>query len=283
MPDGPAGRGGQIGTNYGGRIQWDGAFSIANVPPGRYMLRARGDDGDTPQFGLQPVSLTGMDVDDMIVVLSNGATLTGTIAFLPGARLNARSRRRCASPPRPPISRRSAALSRPRGSTRTDASRWSACRPARISSGRAATCAGGASSRSRSTAATSPTRRSNCAARRTVANVAIVLTDKLSEINGKVTDQQDVPVPDVTVLVFSTDPAVWRPQSRHIMTARPDQTGQYRVRGLPAGDYYVATVDPTEQGEWFEPAYLDEQRIDAVRVTLSEGDVKTKDFTVSLK
>jgi len=26
-----AGRGGQIGANYGGRIQWDGAFTIANV------------------------------------------------------------------------------------------------------------------------------------------------------------------------------------------------------------------------------------------------------------
>ena len=38
------------GTNYGGRISWDGAFSIANVPPGRYMLRARGNDAEWPQF-----------------------------------------------------------------------------------------------------------------------------------------------------------------------------------------------------------------------------------------
>ena len=68
------------------------------------------------------------------------------------------------------------------------------------------------------------------------------------------------------MLAFPTDASLWRPQSRQIMTARPDQTGQYRIRGLPAGDYYLATVDPSEQGEWFEPAYLDEHRAGAARV-----------------
>ena len=42
-------------------------------------------------------------------------------------------------------------------------------------------------------------------------------------------------------------------------------------------------MDPSQQGEWFEPAYLDEHRTGAARLVLSEGDVKTKDFTVSLK
>ena len=37
----------------------------------------------------------------------------------------------------------------------------------------------------------------------------------------------------------------------------------------------MTTVDPTEQGEWFEPAYLDEHRAGAPRLTLGEGDVKT--------
>ena len=52
------------------------------------------------------------------------------------------------------------------------------------------------------------------------------------------------------------------------MTARPDQTGMFKIRGLPAGEYYLATVDPAEQGEWFEPAYLDQHRAGASRVTL---------------
>jgi len=55
-------RGNQIGQNFGARIQWDGSFTIGNVAPGRYILRARGTDSDTPQFGAQPISVNGDDV-----------------------------------------------------------------------------------------------------------------------------------------------------------------------------------------------------------------------------
>jgi hypothetical protein len=281
-PEGQAGRGGQIGANYGGRIQWDGAFTIASVPPGRYTLRARGDDDDPPQYAVQPVTLTGVDIDDMTVVVSSGATLTGTITFQPGkttvpdlaqvrvtapstdqsafggpqptARVDKDGRFSLAGVPAGPH------LIRPSGGTRG----WNL---------KSVTIDG------RDVTDTPVELRSA----QTLANVALVFTDELSEISGKVTDQQDVPAPDFTVLAFSTDPAFWRPQSRQIMTARPDQTGQYRIRGLPPGDYYLTTVDPAEQGEWFEPAYLDEHRVDAARLTLSNGDVKSKDFKVNLK
>src|SRR5262249_53584421 len=113
-----------------------------------------------------------------------------------------------------------------------------------------------------------------------VTNIAMVFTDRISEINGTVTNDHGMPAPELTVLAFSTDPSLWRPQARQIMTARPDQTGQYRIRGLPPGEYYLVTVDPAEQGEWFEPAYLDEHRAGAQRVTLSDGDTKTQDFKV---
>jgi hypothetical protein len=115
-----------------------------------------------------------------------------------------------------------------------------------------------------------------------LANVTVVFTDKQSEINGTVATANGTPVPDFTVLAFPSDPSLWRAQSRQIMTARPDQTGNYKIRGLPPGDYYLATVDPSQQGEWFEPAYLDEHRAGAARLVLGDGDVKTKDFTVSL-
>ena len=83
-----------------------------------------------------------------------------------------------------------------------------------------------------------------------------------------------------TVLAFSTNSSVWRPNSRQIATTRPDQTGMYKIRNLPAGEYYVVAVDPSEPGEWFEPAYLDQHRAGAARVTLGDGDVKTHDFRV---
>jgi hypothetical protein len=111
-PDNGGGQSNQIATNFGGRIQWDGAFTITNVPPGRYMLRARADDGETPQFGTQPISVNGEDVTDFTVVLSAGPTRHSS-----GFR-----RRRRISP--------TSAGSRARDSRRMAASRSPACRPA---------------------------------------------------------------------------------------------------------------------------------------------------------
>jgi hypothetical protein len=280
MSDSGGGRN-QIGVNYGGRIQWDGSFTIGNVAPGRYILRARGDDSEVPQFAAQPVSVNGDDLPDLIVVLSAGATITGTISFLPGGspapdytsfRITAPSTDQSDFGPQPnarvdkdgkfSLSGVSAGahLIRPSNGSRTwilksvtAGNRDITDVPFQVRSGEA------------------------------LSDVTVVFTDKQSEINGTLKTENGTPVPEFTVLAFPSDPSLWRPQSRHIATARPDQTGKYRIRGLPPGEYYLATVDPSQQGEWFEPAYLDEHRAGAARIVLSEGDVKTKDFTVSLK
>jgi hypothetical protein len=280
ITDGAPARG-QVGANYGSRIDWDGSFTIANVPPGRYVLRARGTDTEVPQFAAQPLAINGQDVDDVTVVLVPAARLTGTVSFLPG------------STPAPEIT--NVRITAPA----TDQDSFGPQQNARVDKDGRFALEGVAAGHhlirpngnlrgwvlksvtidGRDVTDTPVTVRSG----QTISDVAIVFTDKVSEINGTITDTQGGPMPDFTVLAFSTDPSVWRPQSRQIMTARPDQNGKFKIRGLPPGDYYLATVDPAEQGEWFEPAYLDEHRVDAARVTLSEGDVKTHDFRVTLK
>jgi len=277
-PDNGGGQRNQIATNFGGRIQWDGAFTITNVPPGRYMLRARADDGETPQFGAQPISVDGEDVTDFTVVLSAGASIGGMLTFLPGQ----------ANPPDPTQFRISAPS--------TDQSDFGRQPSARIEKDGRFTLTGvsaglhliraGGNSRDwilksvtvggRDVTDTPLQLRSGD----TVSNVVVVFTDRQNEISGAVTDEAGAAVTDFTVLAFPSDASLWRPQARQIMTARPDQTGKYRIRGLPPGDYYLVTVDPTEQGEWFEPAYLEDHRAGATRVTLGEGDVKTQDFRI---
>jgi hypothetical protein len=116
-----------------------------------------------------------------------------------------------------------------------------------------------------------------------VAGVSLVFTDRLTEVKGTVADQQGAPLTEYTVLAFPTDAAFWRPQSRHIMTTRPDQNGAFQIRGLPPGEYFLAAIDPEQQGEWFEPAFLDRQRSGADRFTLVEGDVTTQDVRVILR
>jgi hypothetical protein len=268
----------QIGANFGSRIQWDGEFSIANVPPGRYLLRARGDDTETPQHASQPISVNGTDLDGVTVVLAPGGTITGTVVFQPGeAQAPDLTQVRITAPS-------------------TDQSSFGPQPNARVDKEGRFTLAGvpagshlirpGGNMRGwvlksvsiggRDVTDTPLALRGG----ENVGNVDIVFTDKLTEINGTLANEQGTPVPDFTVLAFPTDGSLWRPQGRHIMTARPDQTGKYRIRGLPPGEYYLATVDPSEQGEWFEPSYLEEHRTGAARLTLSEADVKTKDFRI---
>jgi len=273
------GRGGGFGINYGSRISWDGTFEVTNVPPGRYTLEARGpNDDDEPKFATQPVVVGGsVDVDDVSVLLQPGGAITGTLNFPIGANdLPNLTQVRVSAPSLGPSAGNVAQgrvdvngqftitgiepgdhLIRPNGQLRS----W---RLASVTvNGRDVTdvpIALRASER--------------------VSNVVITFTDKTTEIDGTLTQTNGTPVTEYTVLAFSTDPSFWQPQSRHIATARPDQTGKYRIRGLPAGSYYMATVDPTEQGEWFEPSYLDEHRNGAARITIADGDVKTQDFRI---
>jgi len=273
------GRGNQIGMNYGGRIQWDGEFTIANVPPGRYTLRARGDDSEIPQYAAQPVTITGEDLSDMTVVLAPGATITGTVSFLgaPGASPDPSQFRITA-----PAADQSNVGPQPNARVGKDGAFELSGVPAGSHLIRSAGNARGFILKSvtvngRDVTDTPVPLRAG----ETLANVAVVFTDQQNEINGTVTNEQGTALPDYTVLAFSTDPSLWRPLSRQIMTARPDQTGKYRIRGLPRGDYYLVAVDPAEQGEWFEPTYLDEHRAGAQQLTLGDGDVKTQDFKIA--
>ena len=276
---GGGGRGNQIGMNYGGRIQWDGAFTIGNVAPGRYMLRARGDDGDTPQYAAQALTVSGDDLDDVTVMLAPAATITGTVTFAGTAGATPDlSQFRITAP--------SAEQSDVGPQQNARIGKDGTFAIVGVAAGshfvRSAGAARGFILKSVAINGRDVTDAPlTLRAGETLANVSVVFTDQQNEINGTLTNEQGTPVPDYTVLAFSTDSSLWRPQSRQIMTARPDQTGKYRIRGLPKGEYYLVAVDPAEQGEWFNPQYLDEHRQGASRVTLSDGDTKTHDFKVA--
>ena len=262
------------GTLLNGQTQGDGAFTVRNVPPGRYLAIARfgGRRFDNPLFAMQSITVDGQ--------LAAGATVTGTVVFesstLPPAddlsRVRVSTRPLRALPfggdgatgvesdgtfelTNVPMGAQLFGVNAPdpwhlkaiyvNGQEVTDV-------PLEF----------GAGSR--------------------VENVSVVLTDRVSELSGLVSDGSGRPLPEFTVVAFSIDTDLWRSRSRQIAVARPDQNGRYQVRGLPAGDYYIVAVDGIQQGAWYDPSLLGQLSRDAGRVTIRDGELNTLDLQLDL-
>jgi hypothetical protein len=85
----------------------------------------------------------------------------------------------------------------------------------------------------------------------------------------------------MTVILFPADERLWLPQSRQIATARTDTAGSYQLSPVPPGEYLVVAVEEVDQGEWFDPTYLDQIRNRATKIRIEEGDQRTQDLKVA--
>ena len=114
----------------------------------------------------------------------------------------------------------------------------------------------------------------------TLNGVRVVLTNRPSDVRGSLLDEKKQPA-DGTVVIFPEDPARWREESRTIKAARPDQRGEFSIKGLPAGRYLIAAVDYVQEGLWFDPEFLAELRPRAGRLTLADAENKRIDVTLT--
>ena len=63
--------------------------------------------------------------------------------------------------------------------------------------------------------------------------VQLILTDRVATVAGQVTDDKNAPIAEGAVLVFHRDAEKWPDESRYLRAVRPDQQGQFEIRGLP--------------------------------------------------
>jgi hypothetical protein len=284
-----------------GRSQADGTFVISNVPPGRYIAVARsGGRNNDPRTAMQSIVVNGQNVGGVSLVLQPGVTLSGNITVESSgtAAPTDYSGFRVDVPDVTPLpfgggggggrgGLAGGAGRAERNGTFQVGNLLPGRHYIRITGGGQ----GQAQGRGQGQSQGQWTLKSVLVAGQDVTdqpvdlkpgqnveNVTIVLTDRSTEIAGTVRDRKNAPATGLTVIAFSSDQQYWRAQSRHIQVVRTDADGAFRLRGLPAGDYLIVAVDDVAQGEWFDPAYLEQARGSATRITLTEGEKKTLDL-----
>jgi len=292
-PQDSTARGPLGGAILNGRALQDGTFSIANVPPGRYVAIARsGGRQNEPRTAVQPVIVNGQNITGITLVLQPGVSLSGNITVESSGTPSPTdySAFRIDAPEVSPL---------PIGGGGGRGGPYGTGRAAANGSFQVPNLLPGkhyiritGQPQAQGPTATQWTLKSIIAGGQDVTdsgvdlkpgenldNVMIVMTDRATDLSGTVRDAKGGPAPALTVIAFSTDPQTWRAQSRYIQAARTDQNGLYHMRALPPGDYYVLVTDNVEQGEWFDPAFLEQARQAATRTSLGDGDKKTLDLS----
>jgi hypothetical protein len=294
----------------------DGRFRIPNVAPGQYLLVARGTmggpagremreamtaleerrvavagrgagRGQVPDavrlWAMTDVSVDGRNVDNLVLTLQPGMTVSGRVAF-DGA---------TAQPPAD-LSRLRVSLSpfAPTAATRLLATAVQG----RVDASGKFTIAGVSPGRYRLTgsgAGPGWTVGSSVVSgqdtldvplevkpNQSVSNAVLTFTDRQTEVTGTLVDAKGQPAPDYTIIIYPAEREYWTPQSRRVQSARPATDGRFIFRNLPAGEYRVAAVLDPEPGTWYDPQFLQQLESSSMHVPLGPGEKKVQNLRV---
>ncbi len=260
----------------------DGTFTIARLPPGRYVLIARASAAASGQllFASQPLTLAGQSLANLSVALGPGATISGQVelqggspstSLLRGLRIGVQS------PDPIPLANEAASRVGSDGSFAVDGV------PAGRYLLRVSGMPKGWALRAVVVNGVDVTDTPVDVAGGGIANVRLVLVDRTTRLSGTVRDDSGQPAPFATVVAFADDSTRWGPTSRYVQAVQPDQSGAFQISGLPPATYLLVAADSVERGEWLDPSFLDQMRPFGERLTLGDGEVKNQDLKLKTR
>ena len=297
-------RGEMAGLNpYGGQLQADGTFTIPNVPPGEYVVRANARPQTPPAPGRPPAP----PVFSMAIVTVSGEDLTGvTLAPFAPAVISGRvvfADQGAAQTIKPSAIRINALAMNPEQGMTTfgpvafnaageelppirDDFTFSFTAPAgpvllraTLPPPASGSSWGLTAIRVHGVDVTDTTVELKPG--EVVDDVEAELTNRMPQVSGLITQPDGRPAAAARILLFSQNRDLWTAASnRHVLTIQAGEDGRYNVGSLPPGSYYAAAFDRTETGnEWQDPDFLSNIR-GSTSVSLAAGESKTLDLKV---
>ena len=262
-----------------------GAFTFPAVPPGQYRLQmtARPTPSGTNNelfWTDMPMTITGADVDGVVVVTRPGLRLAGRLEF-------EGTTPRPTGPPQRPTMTVPIVLERtdgpapvPRGATS-----WS-------QDGFALTGIPGGRYRVRVSNSPAGWMFKSAALNgvdvsempfdfsRDVSDLVITFTDRWTGVSGVV---QGTGADAAVVLVFPADAQAWTnygTTSRRLKSTRPNAQGRFGLSSLPPGDYFIVAIPDEQSSDWTDPKTLDALARLATQISIGDGDHRTIDLRV---
>ena len=290
------------------RIGVDGAFTLPGVTPGQYLVQVQtadiSDRRGQPrggfqeirgyEFALVPLVVKDAAINDLRVVTAQGGSATGRVVFDEGAqpRFGPNSLSLAAAPVGIPLSRMNSQSARARVHTDWTFEFAGLVGPRVF---RVADLPGWTLKAVRRNGTDITDVPLEFSGGGSVAGIEIVMSNRITEMTGGVRDAAGRAVADYAVVVFAEDASRWKSfnvpsqigprsqaaslapfgtASRFVQIGRPNQQGQFRIAGLPAGRYLAVALESIEDGAWYDPALLERLRPHGTEVSLAEGERK---------
>lgn len=261
----------------------DGSFKVSNAPPGRFTLNASTGastvSNGSREVATQPIVIGSDDVVGFNLHAPKPALISGLVVkedgdtepVPAGVQLRVFS-----ANPAEDLADMGAILR-----TNSDGSFQNAVRPGRVRVELAGSAPGWYVSRillgSRDVTDEGIELRSDTQ----VNDIRVCLTRQVSVISGDASDAAGRPARDYVVSIFAKNDTEWGFRSRRVAAAKSDQEGRFVLRGLPAGEYYVAALDYLEQGEAGDPEVLQAIRDNARLITIAAAESKVLKLQVN--
>lgn len=113
-----------------------------------------------------------------------------------------------------------------------------------------------------------------------ITGVEIVVTSTPTELSGRFTSDTGAPATDYYVVVFPADRSLWHPASPRLRVMRPAADGLFSTRDLPPGTYRLAALTDVEPDEHRRPEFLESIYEAAISVTVTAGTVTRQDVRI---